>query len=101
MERITRLPPACLSLAHRNHFISWLSSQWLMNSVNPLRSADDEKTAYLGILENVVIVLVDRERENGDRLEKSQFEMDVGTGWIWQVERLLEMASEDAGESRA
>ena len=106
MERITLIPPAAMSLVHRNHFIIWLDSQWMLSKSRSNRGVDDERGMYLTILGNIVTVLASRQRE---KAEKASQENDVkgrewetkGREWIVSIERLMAKALDDAGASIA
>lgn len=104
MERITRLPPAALSLAHRSHLITWIDAQWAMSRVEKRnnRAVEEERERYLNILENLLVVLVHRDQEK----EKTKAEEDEqaagkkgkGREWVKSAERVLRQAVQGAGE---
>ena len=103
MERITRIPPAVLSLVHRNHFIIWLDSQWMLSESGSNRGVEEERDLYMTILENIVTVLAGRQREKAEKaseenLAKGREWETKGREWILSIERLMAKGLVEAGK---
>ena len=127
LERIMLLPPAVMSLVHRNHFLTWLETQWMLSDSSPTRGVEEERGRYLSILDSAVIVLASRDKdksarlaakaimeENEDEERKDDEEAEAddpaeddtvekewslkNREWAGSVERLVRAAAESAGE---
>ncbi len=106
MERMTILPPACLSLAHRSHLVTWLNTQWAFSRLEKRKNrvVEEERSRHLTILENLVIVLVARDQGQQKKAQdedasEAPVKKNQGREWMRPVERLLKQAAADSGES--
>lgn len=100
------MPPAVLSLVHRNHLITWLEAQWTWSEARPSRAAEEERGRYLTILDNLVIVLVQREQRKeqkrlADGAAESRNWSAEGREWARGVETIIKAALPTAGMSEA
>lgn len=117
------LPPAVMSLVHRNHLLTWLETQWLLSDTSPTRDVEEERGRYLAIMDSAVIVLAARDKskaakaaaktvededeedekkdnEAADEIEVIDREWSMrNREWAGSVERLVKVSVAQAGEA--
>jgi hypothetical protein len=117
--------PAVMSLVHRNYFLNWLETQWMLSKSLPTRGVEEERGRYLAIMNSAVIVLASRgkdksaklagkaaDKDDGDEggavTEEKVIEEEVvadkewslkGRDWAGSVERIVIASVKEAGES--
>ena len=78
MEQIMLLAPAVMSLVHRNHFLNWLETQWMLSESSPTRGVEEERGRYFSIMDSAVIVLASRDKSKSAKLAAKAAEVDDG-----------------------